>query len=111
MLDRTSFHGVRKLYPTKGAPTHSLAPFPAKECVKGVGPWTIGQFFISIGRTDVLMADCYEVKRGLKHLLASQGAADVTVKAARGSSWRSSWSHRASRTFGPLEGPLKLVVT
>tara|TARA_B110001452_G_scaffold223957_1_gene197346 strand:+ start:62 stop:1021 length:960 start_codon:yes stop_codon:yes gene_type:complete len=39
--------------------------------VRGIGPWTIGEFFVGIGRTDVLMKECYEVQRGLKHLLAS----------------------------------------
>ena len=49
--------------------------------VSGIGPWTVGQFFIGIGRTDVLMSECYEVKQGLNHLLTSECAIQISVKA------------------------------
>ena len=67
-----------------------------KARVKGVGPWTIGQFFIGIGRTDVLMAECYEVKTGLKHLLASQGAAQAAVGKAAAAATRQREAGRAA---------------
>ena len=33
--------------------------------------WTVNEFFISSGRTDVLAKSCYEAKKGLGHLLRS----------------------------------------
>jgi len=40
--------------------------------VKGVGPWTVKEFMIGLGRTDVLQVSCHEVATGLRHLLEAE---------------------------------------
>ena len=42
--------------------------------VRGVGPWTVKEFMIGLGRTDVLQVSCHEVATGLRHLLEAEQA-------------------------------------
>ena len=56
--------------------------------VRGVGLWTVNEFMIGLGRSDVLQTGCHEVKTGLKHLLEAEGKPPTVAAWSKASRFR-----------------------
>ena len=70
--------------------------------VRGVGLWTVNEFMIGLGRTDVLQTGCHEVKTGLKHLLEAEGKPPTVAAWSKASRFRPDHLTRVSNILRRL---------
>lgn len=70
--------------------------------VRGVGLWTVNEFMIGLGRTDVLQTGCHEVKTGLKHLLEADGKPPTVAAWSKASRFRPDHLTRVSNILRRL---------